>query len=86
MEAVLSDTLLSFLGSALKAGTILVVINEIRGLLVVGPVLYAIYEACGSSTAVWLGICTLATTVLTVVVPVLIAKKARLALVAPRTI
>ena len=39
------------------------------------PVLYGIYEAGGTLMAIWIGICSLAGIALSVVVPLIAAKK-----------
>ena len=39
----------------LKAGVGLLVANEIRGLILAGPVLYAMYAAGGTLMAIWIG-------------------------------
>lgn len=69
------------LALALKASAVLLAVNEIRGLLLAGPVLYAMYEAGGTLMALWLGFCSLAGIVLSMVVPLFLAKRlqARLA-------
>ena len=59
----------------LRAGALLLVLNEIRGLILAAPVLYAIYHTGGTATAIWLGICSLGGIALSVVVPALALKK-----------
>lgn len=59
----------------LKAIAILLALNEIRGLLLAGPVLYAMYQSGGTLMAIWLGFCSLAGIALSVIVPIFIAKK-----------
>ena len=68
-------TLSAFLGVFLKAGAVLLVFNEIRGLLLAAPVLYGMYQAGGSLMAIWLGFCSLAGIALSVIVPLFAAKK-----------
>ena len=53
------------------------VLNEIRGAVLAGPVLWAIYQAGGTLMAVWLGFCSLAGIGLSVVVPVYGARWAK---------
>ena len=65
-------------GLMLKAGIALLVANEVRGLILAAPVLYAMYEAGGSVMAVWIGICSLAGIGLSVVGPLFVAKKLKL--------
>ena len=73
-------TLSAALGMLLKCGAILLVFNEIRGLVLAGPVLYGMYQAGGSLMAIWVGFCSLAGIALSVIVPWLAAKKLRGAL------
>jgi len=65
----------------LKAGAIGLAVNEIRGLLLAGPVIYAMYEAGGTLMAIWLGFSSLAGIALSVIVPLFAVRKlqARLA-------
>ncbi len=65
-------------GLMLKAGIALLVANEVRGLILAAPVLYAMYEAGGSVMAVWIGICSLAGIGLSVVGPLFVAMKLKL--------
>jgi hypothetical protein len=66
-----------FLSHCLKAGAVLLVVNEVRGFILAGPVLYAIYEAGGSIMAIWVGFCSLCGIALTVTVPLLAARRLR---------
>ena len=43
-----------------KAGLAALVVNEVRGLILAGPVLYGLYEAGGTAMAVWVAFCSLA--------------------------
>jgi hypothetical protein len=61
-----------------KAGLAALVANEVRGLILAGPVLYAMYEAGGTAMAIWLGFCSLAGIVFSVVAPLFVAKKLKL--------
>jgi hypothetical protein len=61
-----------------KAGLAALVANEVRGLILAGPVLYAMYEAGGTAMAIWLGFCSLAGIALSVVAPLLVARKLKL--------
>jgi hypothetical protein len=61
-----------------KAGLAALVANEVRGLILAGPVLYAMYEAGGTAMAIWLGFCSLAGIVLSVVAPLFVARKLKL--------
>jgi hypothetical protein len=64
-----------FLALALKASAILLAANEVRGLLLAGPVLYAMYEAGGTLMAIWLGFSSLAGIALSTIMPLFLAKK-----------
>lgn len=66
--------LLSLLGIGL-------VLNEIRGLIMAGPVMYALYLSGGTLMALWLAFCSIAGIALSVVVPMYAHKriKARIA-------
>jgi hypothetical protein len=61
-----------------KAGLGLLVANEIRGLILAGPVLYGLYEAGGTAMAIWLAFCSLAGIALSVFVPLFLARKFKL--------
>ena len=61
-----------------KAGIGLLVANEVRGLILAGPVLYGMYEAGGTAMALWLGFCSLAGIALSVVAPLFVARKFKL--------
>lgn len=52
--------------------------NEIRGVILAGPVLYGMYEAGGALTAIWIGFCSLAGIALSIAVPLFAAKKLKL--------
>jgi hypothetical protein len=54
------------------------VANEVRGLILAAPVLYAMYETGGTLMAIWVGTCSLAGIALSVIVPLFVAKKLRL--------
>jgi hypothetical protein len=69
---------LSYLGNVLvKSVLLLVVTNEVRGVILAGPVLYAMYQAGGTLMAIWLGFCSLAGIALSVAVPLVAAKHLR---------
>lgn len=70
---------LSVLGAVLvKAGIVALVVNEVRGFVLAAPVLYGMYLAGGAWMALWLGFCSLAGIVLSVVAPVFLARKLKL--------
>lgn len=73
----MTETAKHALALALKATAVLLAANEIRGLLLAGPVLYAMYEAGGTLMALWLGFSSLAGIALSVIVPLFIAKKVK---------
>ena len=70
-------SLSAVLGMLLKCGAVLLVFNEIRGLVLAAPVIYGIYQAGGSLMAIWIGLCSLGGIALSVLVPLLAAKKLR---------
>jgi hypothetical protein len=74
----------AMLGVLLKCGAVLLVFNEIRGLVLAAPILYGMYQAGGSLMAIWIGFCSLAGVALSVLVPLLAAKKLRGAIQASR--
>lgn len=61
-----------------KAGLGLLVANEVRGLILAGPVLYGMYQAGGTAMAIWLGFCSLAGIALSVLAPLFVARKFKL--------
>ena len=73
----MSSSLLFLLNSFLKVGAIALVMNEVRGLILAGPVIYGIYQAGGTLTAIWLGVSSLGGIALSVIVPVVAARKLR---------
>ena len=62
----------------LKAGVGLLVANEIRGLLLAGPILYAMYAAGGTLMAAWIAVCSLAGIALSVIGPLFVGRKLKL--------
>lgn len=62
------------LSSLLVLGTVL---NEIRGVVMAGPVMLALYRHGGAGIGLLLGVCTLIGIGLSVVVPLLIARYIR---------
>ena len=61
-----------------KAGLGLLVANEVRGIILAGPVLYGMYEAGGTAMAVWLAFCSLTGIALSVFAPLFVARKFKL--------
>jgi hypothetical protein len=71
----MSGSLTLFLAAFLKASAVLLVFNEVRGLILTAPVLYGMYQAGGSLMAIWLGVCSLGGIALSVIVPVFAAAR-----------
>jgi len=67
--------LATLLKALLRMGAVLIVLNEIRGLIVALPVFYGIYQAGGTLMAIWLGICALGGIALSVIVPAVALRK-----------
>ena len=61
-----------------KAGLAALVANEVRGLILAGPVIYGMYQAGGTAMAIWLGFCSLAGIAISVVAPLFVARKLKL--------
>jgi hypothetical protein len=73
----MSNSLAILISLLLKAGAGLIAVNEIRGLVLAGPVFYGMYQSGGTAMAIWLGVCSLGGIALSVIVPLLAAKKIR---------
>lgn len=71
----MSGSLSVFLGAFFKIGAVLLVFNEVRGLILAAPVLYGMYQAGGTLMAIWLGACSLGGIALSVIVPMLAAAR-----------
>lgn len=71
----MSNILSALVALLVKAGIILLVANEVRGVVLTAPVFYGMYEAGGTPMAVWLGVCSLTGIALSVVAPLFIAKR-----------
>ena len=72
------NSALSFLvGLLVKTGFALLVANEVRGFVLAAPVLYALYESGGSIMAIWIAFCSLAGIAISVIAPLVVAKKIR---------
>lgn len=74
MNGILS----SLLALLAKTGAVLIVANEIRGLILAVPVIYAMFQAGGTLMAIWLGFCALAGIALSIILPLFLARKLRL--------
>lgn len=71
----MTGLLSTLLSSLLKIGAVALILNEVRGMILAVPVLYAMYEAGGTLMAIWLGFCSLAGIALSVIVPMFAVKK-----------
>ena len=56
-------------------GWLALVINEVRGLVLAAPIIYALYQSGGTLMAWWLAFCALAGIALSVIVPAYVAKR-----------
>lgn len=74
-QGPMSATLSALLASLLKIGWVALIFNEVRGAVLAVPVLYGMYQAGGSWMAIWVGFCSLVGIALSVVVPMIAAKK-----------
>lgn len=68
----------NFVRLLVKAGLAALVANEVRGLILAGPVLYGMYEAGGTAMAMWLALCSLAGIAISVFGPLFLARKFKL--------
>ena len=69
------STFATILSMFLKCSAVLFIINEVRGMVLAVPVLVGIYKAGGDWMAIWIGVCSLAGIALSVVVPLIAAKR-----------
>ena len=74
----MSDVLSASFALLLKAGLALFLANEIRGLILAAPVLYGMYAAGGTFMAIWIGVCSLAGIAISVLAPLVVAKRLKL--------
>ena len=68
-------SLSTFFLATLKVGAVLMIFNEIRGLILAAPIIYGMYQSGGSLMALWLGFSSLAGIALSVIVPIFAAKR-----------
>lgn len=61
----------------LRAGATGVALNEIRGLILAGPVIYGLYTSGGTAMAIWVALCSLAGIALSLIVPLFAVNKVR---------
>ena len=71
----MSATLSALLAAILKIGWVALLFNEVRGAILAVPVLYGMYQAGGSWMAIWVGFCSLVGIAISVIVPLIAAKK-----------
>lgn len=71
----MGDALSTFAALLLKSAVVLLVANEVRGLVLAVPILYVMWNSGGTLMALWIGFCSLAGIALSVVVPIFVAKK-----------
>ena len=67
----------NLLRALLSAGGLLLIFNEIRGLLVSIPVMLALYQSGGTLMAWWIALCSLGGIALSVIVPAWLLRKVR---------
>ena len=72
----MSATMHLILAWLLKFGAVALVVNEIRGLILVAPVMYGLYLSGGTSMAIYIAACSLGGIALSVIVPIIVVKKA----------
>jgi hypothetical protein len=61
-----------------KAGLAALVLNEVRGLILAGPVLYGMYQSGGTAMAMWLAFCSLTGIAISVFGPLFVARRLQL--------
>jgi hypothetical protein len=71
----MSATLSTLLAACLKIGWVALIFNEVRGAILAVPVLYGMYQAGGSWMAIWIGFCSLVGIALSVILPLIAARK-----------
>lgn len=69
------ETIRKFAPAVLKLLALGMAVNEIRGLILAGPVLYALWLSGGTLMAWWLAFCSLGGIALSVIVPLWIARR-----------
>lgn len=72
----MSATLHLFLSTILKIGAVAFILNEVRGLVLVAPVLYGLYLSGGTPMAIYIAACSLGGIALSVIVPIIVVKRA----------
>jgi sensor c-di-GMP phosphodiesterase-like protein len=74
----MSTFLATFADLLLKSAIVAFLVNEVRGVVLAVPVLYAMYQAGGTLMAIWLGVCSLGGIALSVLVPVYVDRRLNL--------
>lgn len=69
------ETLRKFAPVLLKLLAFFMAVNEIRGLILAGPLLYALWLSGGTLMAWWLALCSLGGIALSVIVPLWVARR-----------
>lgn len=72
----MSATLHLFLSAILKIGAVAFILNEVRGLVLAAPVLYGLYLSGGTPMAIYIAACSLGGIALSVIVPIIVVKRA----------
>jgi hypothetical protein len=57
------------------AAAVAIIANEVRGIILAAPVLWAMYQSGGTAAAIWLGFCALGGIALSVIVPAYLLRK-----------
>jgi hypothetical protein len=73
----MTTTLSSILGVLMKTGFLLVILNEVRGIILAAPVIYGLWLSGGTLMAWYLAFCSLAGILLSVLLPIYAANTAK---------
>lgn len=71
----MTQTLALLIDYLLKAGAVFIAFNEVRGLILAGPVIYGIFQSGGTAVAIWVGLCSLGGIALSVIMPLVAARQ-----------
>lgn len=74
----MSQYLATLVDLLMKSVIVAFAANEVRGLILAGPVLYGMYQAGGTLLAIWLGFCSLGGIALSVLVPIFVERRFKL--------
>lgn len=80
----MTEYLSTLVAMVMRIGAVAFVANEVRGLILAGPVLYGMYQAGGTLMAIWTAVCSLAGIAISVLVPVVAARRLKPAAVAAK--